>query len=471
MKKIAFVSERATAYPLEVALGLRPEWGITASHYGTIGEFVASGEVPDAAFLTDITSDETRSLLNCLTSMILERVPVAVIAFHAETPDIVTQAWGRIEEFTRERNNASIAAMEERGEYVDESLRVAPADAVPVAIIPSARGIAGILAEFGESLGIPATDIASLPDIARQPLPEPMTGAGSALKFNEHKGRMYAVTSDKGGCGKTTLSILFGAALAYHSFAQGAPLSVIVVDLDRQSQMRSHFRGISQNIGVPMLKDNSDKHDIEAALAQFTTSGGQPFEGLYALLGGDNRSEHLALRESGIYQHVIPMLRAMFDVVILDCSVGTASDPMTSWAQQNSDVTYYVLDQSRESLDMAVSARESALSPSENGGLGIDPAAWRVIVNRKRHTDSSEHGHLWASHMFEHFTSQGTTVEATVPESHPEVSDAKDDQALVELVQTSDVLANHLQHLAHVAYPSVIPKTGEKHKKRGLFSR
>ena len=471
-RHIAVIGDRTISYPLELVLSMNPGWGIAPEHHSTIREFVSADRTPAAVLLTDLTSDDTKAMLNCVATMVCSRIPVVVIAYHHETRDIVSGAWARIEEHAKAVNDKNVASMRERGETVEKWQELNPADTTPVNIVNRESGVGGVLHTLADILGIPESDLASLPEIAYAPLPEPMTTVGSLVGQVAQGGRMYAFTSDKGGCGKTTTAVMFGAAIAYHSATQKKPLSVVIVDIDRQSQLRSHFRHIPAEAGVVNLKGDSTTDDIRSALVQFSDSEGRPFPGLHALVGGSNRSEHLAFRESGIYQQVIPMLRGLFDVVIIDCSVGINSDTVTQWAQQEADVTYYVLDQSRESFDMAVEARDGAIDTLENGGLGLDRGNYRILVNRQRHPENSELGREWQALLNNHFVVEGTAVEAFIPESHPEVSDAKDLRALVELVQTSDVLAPSMQDLAHRAFPAVIPKPGvdtTSGKRRGLF--
>lgn len=457
-RHIAVIGDRTISYPIELTLSINPNWGLTPLHFETISDFIDEDVEPAAVIMTDLTSDDSRTMLNCVATLVCSRVPVVVVAYHPETRDTVLDAWGKIEEHAKATNDRVIQGMLERGETIDPEMKKNPADTTPVIIVNRESGAGGVLQTIADVLEIPRDELASLPDVAFVPLPEPMTSVGSLVGGGSKKGRMYAFTSDKGGCGKTTTAILFGAAIAYHSITQKKPLSVVIVDADRQSQLRSHFRSIPEGAGIVKLKTGATKDEIHAAAIPFEDSQGRPFPGLHALVGGSNRSEHLAFRDSGIYSDFVPTLREMFDVVIVDCSVGINSDEVTKWLQQNSEITYYVLDQSRESFDMAVEARNAAVDDTENGGLGIARDQFRILVNRLRHGPSSDLGAEWAALLDTAFSSEGTPVEAEIPESHPEVSDSKDLRGLVELVQTSENLAPALQELAHKAFPTIIPK-------------
>jgi hypothetical protein len=270
-------------------------------------------------------------------------------------------------------------------------------------------------------------------------------------------------------------AIMFGSAIAYHSTLNGHTKKVVIVDIDRQSQMRSHFLNVNPNKNITGLKENSTPDEIRNTLVQFTDSAGGAYPGLFALLGGDNNSnEHLAFRDKALYAHILPILRSMFDVVILDCSVGVLKDDVTSWSVQEADMTYYILDQLRESFDMAVAVRDGAIAPIETGGLGVDPNKLRILVTKERLRPGSTHAEWWNANMHNEFTVKGTIIEGSIPKTD-DVDEAKDDCALVEVVQTSEVLSEPLQLLAHKAFPAIIPKTGgptvDNARKRGFLGR
>jgi len=477
MATIAFIGDPSISLPLQVTLEFNPQWGTSVRQHSNVAAFTAADYRPDAMVITDVTSDASRDLLNLIASMVIERIPTAVIAYHDATRGMVADGWGRISAWAEEANTARVTAIRERGEDVPDWQVVNPADTTDVFIVNRGAGIAGVLGELADTLGIPRADIDAGPAAMRAPFPEPAgsMNAGSLMGEKRRGGLLYAITTDKGGCGKTSTAIMLGSAIAYHSAANGSAKSVVVVDIDRQSQMRSHFLNADPNKNITLLKGNSTSDDVKRALVQFTDATGNPFPNMYALLGGDNNSnEHLAFRDRDLYAHVIGLLQETFDVVILDCSVGVLKDEVTSWAVQQADITYYILDQLRESLDMAIAVRDGAVRATADGGLGVAVDKFRIVVTKERLAKTSEHGRQWDASLHNKFAMEGTSIEGVIPKTD-DVDDARDDCALVEVVQTSDALAEPIQLLAHKAFPTVIPKTGgagwTDSKKRGLLRR
>lgn len=472
MSTIAFIGDDNTAYALAGCVAFNPNWGAQVRAHKSVTEFLENDYQPDVMVLTDVTADDSRDILNLLAGMVVERIPTAIIAFHDGTPAMVNAGWDRLKAWTKQQNEERVQSLRGRGEEVPDYMLTNPAETTDVFIAPRALGIRGLLEQLAEPLGLPLEEVQSLPGIMAAPIPEPSAGNALTVKTSEG-GDLFAFTSDKGGCGKTSSAVMFGAAIAYHSALAGKPKNVVIVDADRQSQMRSHFRDVDARKNITALKGNATPEDVRATVVQFQTSAGGEYPGLYALLGGDNNSnEHLAFRDVDLYSHLIPILRRLFDVVIVDCSVGVLKDEVTAWVVQHATRTYYVLDRSKESFDMAVAVRDGATQSAETGGLGVNRDAFRVLINRAR-----THGHdpmkeEWAALVHNNFTVVGTTIEGEIPDSHPEVSDAKELYALPELVQTSDMLAGPLQLLAHRAYPTVIAKSGiPGQKKKGLLGR
>jgi CO dehydrogenase nickel-insertion accessory protein CooC1 len=468
-KIIAFVGDPSVSLPLKLALAFNESWGVELRRHATVADFTNANYTPNVMLITDITSDDGSAILNLIATMTVDRISTAIISYHQATPDLIKNGWGRISEWSGKENSNRIAAMEGRGEPVEAWQRINPADSTDVFIAPRTLGIKGVLAQLATKLGISQTDIDSLPSSTSEPFPEPITTAGSLIGEKRSGGLLYAFTSDKGGCGKTSISVMFAASIAYHSALNGKPKTVVVVDADRQSQMRSFITN-SAHGGITKLKTNSTHDDVMKALVPVTDGANNPFPGMFALLGGANESkEHIAFRDPELYSHIIAILRETFDIVVMDLSVGVLTDDFTSWVVKEADMTYYVLDQVRESIDMALAVRDGVVLPENMGGLGVKPENFRLIISKERLT--GQHKENWDARISNDFVSKGTAIEGVIPKTD-DVDNAKDDCAIVELVQTSEVLKRPLQQLAHNIYPTIIPKSGvASGKKRSIFGR
>lgn len=422
---------------------------------------------PDGVVFTDLTGATNKELLNGVGTMLLSRVPVAVICYDNDTMAYLERSYPSLEEAIIAAHARFLAHRAEQGIPVSDEDRINPTNTTFLTIASASGGASRLLAEFGPTLRQPIA-VEKMSNLGAQydlPFPHP-TGTGFAAvdAVNKRKGRILTVISDKGGCGKTSTALFLGASIAYHTYMNDQPKSVVIVDLDRQSQLASQFPSANGK-SATQLKANSTADEVIAALHAVPQIGN-----LYLLLGGKRSGDHLAMRTVELYEHVITTLAELFDVVIVDGSVGTTSDPVTAWAQQHSDGVYYVLDPSTESLSLAADARHSSLLSVDNGGLGLDPSRFRVIENRVLLSQSPAQRAAWETAMADRLGD--TIIEAVIPDSHPEVTLSKNfEGGVLELVQTSEVLREPLRLLAKRIYPDIIKDEDDKDGKvkRRLF--
>jgi Mrp family chromosome partitioning ATPase len=426
-------------------------------------------KVPDGVIMTDLTGDTRKELVNGIGTMLMSRVPVAVIAYDPDNLQFLIDTYPKLEESILSTHAQWLARMADNGEPVPEADRVNPLATTYLTLTDTAGGASQLLREFGPNLRDPLTEdeVAALGPQYARPFPRPTAGAGFGATdaAKGRAGRVLTVISDKGGCGKSSVALMLASSIAYHTYRGGQPKSVVVVDMDRQSQLGSQFP--SAVSGVSQLKANSSADEVMSALHHVAD-----VDNVWLLLGGRRTGDHLALRTVELYAHVVPILASMFDVVIVDGSVGTTSDPVTAWAQQHSDGVYYVLDQSTESLALAVDARDNTVLPVELGGLGLDAARFKVIENRVLLDLPAWQRNEWnravAARLGE------AAVEAVIPDSHPEVTMAKSEEnGVLYLVQTSDVLREPLRLLAKRIFPDIVPdpEPGPADAKKRFWAR
>lgn len=448
MRNIIIVGDEGTARVLAYA---PVDWEVhTASNVESFMDRRRNSSLPsdpDAVIFTDMTGNTLREVLNAAGTMVLARIPTAIIAFLPETIATVEANYDRLASQISDLHAEKLKAREAQGFAVTESERRNPIDVTPLILTSALNGVGGVIKALAPAMSnpLPVEQVEALPSKFFLPLLSPVV-QHFAPKPTARKATVLAVVSDKGGCGKTSTSLLLGAAIAVHTFQSGSPKSVVVVDLDRQSQMRGHYPSATSDI--TLLRANSNEGEVASALFSVPQ-----IPNLSVLLGAENTGEHLALRSVELYRNVVDYLTVLFDVVILDCSVGTTSDDVTMWAQQEADGIYYILDQSGESLGLAQAARDNAFRSVEEGGLGVAEDKWRVVVNRARYAKGNALRDAWDEAVNERLGDQ--VIEAIIPDSHPEVSDAKDQGRLVELAQTSPTLSPVLFEMTKRLFPEV----------------
>ena len=209
-------------------------------------------------------------------------------------------------------------------------------------------------------------------------------------KIPEHPlGKIITVTSEKGGAGKTTTSVLLGSVLNTAKTKDGRPLKVVVVDLDIFDSQLHHIVGKPNDvIFIPTSKGKMptlfDMKDVEVSLDDMTASDFLSHVvyskslGVHALLGPADR--FLAKRiPPEFYERVIVKLREYFDVVIVDTGVNHEHSVLADVALPLADKVLLIAR-----LDTPlVSTRnwiKHATTSKERGGFGIPLNKIKVAV-------------------------------------------------------------------------------------------
>jgi len=320
-------------------------------------------------------------VLKHVARLLLNGIPCALVAYSSGTRSEVEAAWPKMEIAMRHTYDQMIQSRDDAGEEVTDEQRVSPSDSTFFAVVEANGGAQHLMKSFGPRMTSPFAlyELSTLDDPRyAQPFPAPGdTGFVSEdLALGERKARIVTVVSDKGGCGKTSLSLMFAATVAYESLKAGKPKRVVVVDLDRQSQISSMFPQAKKS--VMDLKPNSTSEQIEEAIHSPVAE----LPNLGLVVGAPSSSDHRAMRTAELYSHIITVIAAdLADLVVIDGSVGITDDPVTVWAQQNSYAVYYVLDQLSNSLALAADAYSDSTRPSELGGVGLSPDRFVLVEN------------------------------------------------------------------------------------------
>jgi len=277
----------------------------------------------------------------------------------------------------------------------------------------------------------------------RAPLPVP-TGRGYTENVGDtrRRARITTTVSDKGGVGKTTLSLLIGASIAYETYQSGNPQQVLIVDLDRQTQMRELIS--KAKVGIEKLSASSTKEDVLENVYYAAADPECSVPNLSMLLGAPGQAEHLATRNIEFYELVLGLIQDDFDHIILDGSVGVTSDPVTRWAQQISDDVIYVLEADRIQYNKLINVYDSFDKKIEDGGLESDLGRLILVENRVVLNDPSDEDYYadWNRALERDMPD---LVRFAVPEIHPDVRRAfKTDVGLINMPAVHPVMSRAL---------------------------
>jgi|FLOH01.1.fsa_nt_gi cellulose biosynthesis protein BcsQ len=473
-RRVAVVGDDSLFTPLSY---LPLDWELTkhANVTDLMDSLRADGSV-DGVILGDrFAGRSLDDVLKHVARLLLNGIPCALVAYSAGTREEIESAWPKMEKAMRHTYDQMIQAREDAGEEIPDDQQVSPSDSTFFAVVESGGGAQHLMKSFGPRILNPfALYELSMLDDPRYAQPFPSPGdAGfvhEELSLGERKARIVTVASDKGGCGKTSLALMFGATVAYESLKAGRPKRVVVVDLDRQSQISAMFPQAQKSIMD--LKPNSTSEQIDDVIHRPLPD----LPNLGLVVGAPSSSDHRAMRTLDLYSHVVSVIASdLADLVVIDGSVGITDDPVTMWAQQNSYAVYYVLDQLSNSLALAVDAFSDSTRPQELGGAGLAPERFVLVENMVLDVNPEARKEFLSSLARR---LPDVAIHGRIPHGGIRVHAAQQEMpegGLLRLAINDEVLSGSLQEWAQKLYPELFYTPEIKgefsadKKKRGLL--
>lgn len=193
-------------------------------------------------------------------------------------------------------------------------------------------------------------------------------------------GKVVAITSSKGGSGKSTVAILLATYLGYASESatkeglESRPLKVCLVDLDtRDSQVGFFIGALRPNVSQLVAKGVSHKNIQDTVI-------NVPRLKIDTILA-PRRPRYANDIPPTFYKDLIIALRREYDVVILDTSVSYLDPLLEKVAYPLADLIVFVTNMAAPSvLGMSRWIRETT-TPVAKGGSGIAKNKMGVVVN------------------------------------------------------------------------------------------
>lgn len=259
-------------------------------------------------------------------------------------------------------------------------------------------------------------------------------------------GKVIAVTSSKGGSGKSTVSMLLatylaqGSKLSVEQGLESKPLKVCVVDLDTRDGQLGFLNGRTSPTVFNIYGESmgSMGKDIPESSVR---------KGIYSSpnIGADfifapRRTRHAKEINPSFYAALIQKLRSMYDYIILDTSVNYLDELLEQVAYPISDKIILVTDMGISSIMGMARWITETTSPKEKNGAGIDINKIAITVNKVM--DGVNMG-------FERIqkTAMGIPIIAMLPSS-PKLITYKANTGALDEVLLRKPINNSFKHLA-----------------------
>lgn len=194
-------------------------------------------------------------------------------------------------------------------------------------------------------------------------------------------GRVIAVTSSKGGSGKSTVSMLLATTLAKGSMQsvqegkEGKPLKVIVLDLDVRDGQLGFLNGVQSPTIIDILSSGTLSHEnIQQGIYHSNKTGCD-------FIFASKRPRYAAAIPPDFYVMLINKLKEMYDYILLDTSVNYLDPLLEQVAYPMSDKILFVTDMSISSIfGMARWLQET--TRVEDNNTPVDPEKIGIVVNK-----------------------------------------------------------------------------------------
>lgn len=206
-------------------------------------------------------------------------------------------------------------------------------------------------------------------------------------KDDDRKGKVIAVTSSKGGSGKSTVSMILAAYLAKSSEIseqqnlERRRLKICVVDLDTRDGQLGFLNGRTSPTVFDILTDSGVVgNDIPRSAIEkgIYTSPNTGVDFLFA----PRRGRHAKEIRPQFYVSIIHELKAMYDYIILDTSVNYLDVLLEEVAYPMADKIIFVTDMGISSIMGMARWISEVTRPKEKGGSGIDKGKIGITVNK-----------------------------------------------------------------------------------------
>lgn len=276
---------------------------------------------------------------------------------------------------------------------------------------------------------------------------DPFAGEGE----NPYIGKIVAVTSSKGGVGKSTTSMATAAYLGLASneaYARGdldRPLKICVVDMDVYDGQVSFLVNESAPTIPKMWDDWKDNGRVMSEEIVRKNSIAIESLGATVILASKRPSTH---RGIGIdfYLELLSRLRRMYDYIVLDTSVQYLEEALSEIVYPQADRIIFVSEPVVTSVYSMTRWIRYVSDSRERNGLGISKSRVGIVVNKYLGKVAYEMSNLTPEKIQE--AAQGVKIVSVIPSSPSGINSAANNAAMERVLDLPGI-RNSVAHIAN----------------------
>lgn len=248
---------------------------------------------------------------------------------------------------------------------------------------------------------------------------------------NQFLGQVVAVTSSKGGSGKSTVAITLATYLAHasvNSVREGLeerPLKVVILDLDVRDGQLGFFTNNSKPTVINIRMEGVSKESIERTVIHSARLKCD-------LLLAPKRPRNADETPSEFYAELVQQLRKMYDYVILDTSVNYLDPLLEQVAYPLADQIVFVTDIVINSVFSMTRWIQEVTKPKDQMGMGISKKKIGIVVNKSLGGVSMPGDRIYQSAL-------GIPIITPIPSNPRIMASAANTQQMDLLIQHNDI--------------------------------
>ena len=204
---------------------------------------------------------------------------------------------------------------------------------------------------------------------------------GEVEPDNEYMGQIVAITSSKGGSGKSTVATTLGTFLAHSSKASALkgfekrPMKILILDLDIRDGQLGFLTGNSKPTVINLRLNGISDQTIDETIIHSPKLK-------VDLLLAPKRPRNSDDTPPDFYIDLLTQLRRRYDYILLDTSVNYLDPLLEKVAYPVADQIIFITDIVVNSVFSMTRWIQEVTKPRAQNGMGINPKKIGIVVNK-----------------------------------------------------------------------------------------